>query len=676
MLLAAGAACADSSGPSTGAQPGPPAALTVLSGAEQTGTVGATLPAPVVVRVTDAWGRPVPGVMVTFAAADGAGEFSPGSEPSDEAGNAAARWTLGASSGPADGFARAGDLVVPFSAIALPGPAVRLEIAAGDGQTAAAGSAVPVSPAVVARDVGGNPVPGLEVRFSVIGGGGIADPARVTTDSAGRAALAAWVLGETAGTNTLQAAFGAEPATAVELEAMGTAGPVDPTRSTVSAAPTSVRSGETVTVRVLARDAFDNPIAGAVVALSSSGSGNTIVQPPVTNANGATTGSLTADGAGARVVSAEVNGVLLAGTTTVDVTAPQTVASVTVVPGALALAAGQSATLTAAVRDAEGAAVEGATVEWSSSRPDVAAVDPSGGVRALAPGTATITALSGARSGTSAVAVSYGEGTVTALRYCTMEGSALRMDLFVPSPSVPRPLPVAVHVHGGGWVSGNRTRGVWFPEIRDALVARGYLVVSVDYRLAPEHPWPAQIHDVKCAIRHLRANASTYGLDADRIGVWGASAGGQLVGLLGTTGGTDDFDVGGEFPAVSSRVQAVVAMSPITDFTTPAELLDDYSRVFATWPDPESPEMIQASPVTHVTADDSPFFFLAGEEDTLVLPAQSARLDQLLRGVGIPSSLLMIRHADHGLRPTTGPIDPDMAEAIDRIGDFLDAHLR
>lgn len=676
MLLAAGVACADGSSLGPGPQPGAPAALTIVSGAEQTGTVGSTLAAPIVAQVTDAWGQPVPGVMVTFAAADGAGEFSPAGAATDEAGNAGSRWTLGTTSGSASGTARTADLTAAFSASALPGPPMRLEVAAGEDQTAPAGGPVPVGPAVAVLDAAGNPVPGLEVSFTVISGGGTATPARVTTGADGVAAVEAWVLGETAGTNTLQATLETAPAAAVELEATGVAGPVDPVRSTVSATPSSVRSGETASIRLVARDAHGNPIAGAAAALTASGSGNTIVQPPATNANGAAGGSLTPEGAGTRVVSAEVNGVPLAGSATVEVAAPPTVASVTVTPGTLALAAGQSGELTAAVLDPQGAPVDGAQVEWSSSRPDIAAVDPSGAVSALARGTATITARSGGRSGTSAITVSYGAGTVTGLRYCTMDGSAVRMDLFVPGVSVPRPLPVAVHVHGGGWVSGSRTRGVWFAEIRDALLARGYLVVSVDYRLAPEHLWPAQIHDVKCAIRHLRANASTYGLDPERIGVWGASAGGQLVGLLGTAGGADGFDVGGEFPGVSSRVQAVVAMSPITDFTTPVELFDDYSRVFATWPDPDSPEMVQASPVTHVTTDDSPFFFVAGEDDTLVLPAQSARLDQLLRSAGIQSSLLMIHNADHGLRPTTAPIDPGMEEVIDRIGDFLDRHLR
>jgi acetyl esterase/lipase len=200
--------------------------------------------------------------------------------------------------------------------------------------------------------------------------------------------------------------------------------------------------------------------------------------------------------------------------------------------------------------------------------------------------------------------------------------------------------------------------------------------VSLDYRLAPANKYPSQIQDVKCAIRHLRSRASRYGLDPDRIGAWGGSAGGQLVALLGTADAGAGFDEVGGFQGESSEVQAVVALSAITDFTTPEELLDDYSRVFQTWPEPTSPEMIEASPVTHVTPGDAPFFFVVGDEDALVLPEQSVRMNQLLQGAGVPSSLLRVLRADHDLQPTTGPTDPTSSTINSRIVGFFDQHLR
>jgi acetyl esterase/lipase len=250
------------------------------------------------------------------------------------------------------------------------------------------------------------------------------------------------------------------------------------------------------------------------------------------------------------------------------------------------------------------------------------------------------------------------------------------MDVYEPRNSAPRPLPVAIQVHGGGWVSGSRSTGDWFTRIEQELLERGYLVVSLDYRLAPAHKYPSQIEDVKCAVRHLRARAERYGLAPSRIGVWGGSAGGQLAALLGTADESAGFDDAGGFQGVSSRVQAVMTMSAITDFTHPDELNDDYSREFLTWPQPDSPEMIEASPVGHVTDDDAPFFLLVGEDDALVQPAQSVRLDSTLRAAGVESSLLRVAHADHDLAPTTAPIDPDAATIVRRVASFFDRHLR
>jgi acetyl esterase/lipase len=345
-------------------------------------------------------------------------------------------------------------------------------------------------------------------------------------------------------------------------------------------------------------------------------------------------------------------------------------------PGQSELLQGQTATLTATVLDEQGTPMDGATVAWSSSDDGVASV-AGGIVTAHAPGTATITATSDGHGGSADVSVSYGEGAKTDITYCTIGDIQDKMDVYVPSASAPRPLPVAVHVHGGGWVSGSRSTGTRFNELKGPLLARGYLVVSLDYRLAPANKYPSQIQDVKCAIRHLRARASRYGLDPDRIGAWGGSAGGQLVALLGTADAGVGFDDVGGFQGTSSEVQAVVALSAITDFTSPDELRDDYSRVFRTWPDPDSPEMIEASPVTHVTPGDAPFFFVVGDEDELVLPEQSVRMNQRLQDSGVSSSLLRVLHADHDLAPTTAvPIDPTSATINSRIMEFFDQHLR
>ncbi|HUF35544.1 MAG TPA: Ig-like domain-containing protein [Gemmatimonadales bacterium] len=767
------AGCAEGSDVGTGPETGIPALVAIVAGNGQSGTAGQTLAGPIVARVTDEAGRPVPEALVVFA--PGAGAASPAASRTDARGEAPTVWTLGTAAGPSTATATvAGVTPAVISATILPGPAtalafaespvgavagipldpavrvvvadaygnlapasasevvlsvnrgalagpttipavdgvavfsgltigltghgyvlaaesdglagaesapfdvvsgvaVRLELGGGDGQTATAGTRVPVRPTVVALDGSGNGVAGIGVELTVLAGGGTVTPVRLTTGADGTASPDEWVLGPAPGPNTLRASFAALPGESVEFLATATPGVADPARSTVSADPTFMLSGETAVIRVVARDAIGNAVPGATVRLTASGPGNTVVQPPPTDAAGLAEGTLRAVGAGTRTVSVDVDGVVLSQTAAVAVVE---VGSVSVSPGTAAPLVGQTVAFTATVLDGEGAPLEDAVVEWTSSKPGVAGVDAAGVVTALKPGTAAITARSGGHGATAQVSVSYGEGVVTGLRYCTMEGEVERMDVYLPSASFPRPLPVAVHVHGGGWVSGHRTRGTWFAEIRDRLVGLGYIVVSVDYRLAPEYRYPAQIQDTKCAIRHLRTKAAVYGLDPDRIGAWGTSAGGQLVGLLGTTDPTAGFDDAGEFPGASSRVQAAVALSPITDFTAPDELRDDYSRVFLTWPQPDSPEMIQASPVTHVTPDDTPFLFVVGEADTLVLPAQSARMDGLLRGTGVPSSLVTVRHADHGLNPTTEPISPSKDEVITKIAEFLDRYLR
>ncbi len=756
---------------------GPPARLELATGNGQTGTVGHPLGEAIAARVTDASDRPVPGVLVTFAAAATSGGFTPESQRTDEQGEARVTWILASRAGPVSASVMTEDLPpVALSATALagapaklafeaapqgatagvefdpvvvaaqdeygnvvpsasgeiqlrlnkgvlagtvaarvvegratfpglhidqadvayilmataegltssesaafpvlPGPAFQLLVSAGDGQQVAAGRPVEISPAVVLRDASGNGVPGVVVTFTVTGGGGTVTPGTVTTGPDGRAAPAAWTLGPGVGENSLRAAAAALPGTSVEFTADAIPGPVDASRSTVSAAPGLILTGAASIVAVVARDAFGNPVPGVPVQLSATGAGNTLVQPSATDASGNASGSLRSASAGTKTVSALVDGVLLVQTATIVVENPPTAATVTVSPSQAGILVGQTIPLTASVLDDQGRPIDGAIVTWNSSASAVASVDAGGTVSARTPGTATITATSDGRSGSAEITVSFGEGTLTGLTYCTIGGVADRMDVYVPGASKPRPLPVAVHVHGGGWVSGSRSTGTQFADVKQALVDRGYLVVSLDYRLAPVHKYPSQIQDVKCAIRHLRANASRYGLDPDRIGAWGGSAGGQLVALLGTADASAGFDDVGGFPGFSSTVQAVIALSAITDFTHPDELRDDYSREFLTWPDPESPEMIEASPVTHVTADDSPFFLIVGADDSLVLPAQSIRMNQRLQGVGVESSLLEVLFADHSLQPTTAPTNPSAAAIVSRMADFFDQHLR
>ena len=143
-----------------------------------------------------------------------------------------------------------------------------------------------------------------------------------------------------------------------------------------------------------------------------------------------------------------------------------------------------------------------------------------------------------------------------------------KLDLFVPE-KADGPLPLIIWVHGGGWQNGSKDG---CPPLRGGYAGRGYAVASINYRLSQHAPFPAQIEDCKAATRWLRAHAREYNLDPNRFGVWGSSAGGHLVALLGTSGDVKAFEVGANLDQ-SSRVQAVCDYYGPTDFiafvTTP-----------------------------------------------------------------------------------------------------------
>jgi acetyl esterase/lipase len=259
--------------------------------------------------------------------------------------------------------------------------------------------------------------------------------------------------------------------------------------------------------------------------------------------------------------------------------------------------------------------------------------------------------------------------------YCNCQGLALKMDLYYPQP-VRSALPVVLYIHGGGWYSGDKTSGVGQVDIPE-LVKRGYLVAAVNYRLAPRYPFPAQIEDVKCAVRYLRANAATYGLDPARIGVFGDSAGGHLAALLGVTDKSCGFDGCEDFLDQSSRVQAVVDMCGPSDLTLTFE--QNWSmlieHVFNT-SDPESEIIKRASPVTYVSSDDAPFLIIHGNKDDQVLLNQSAELYSKLISCGVPAGLVVVENAGHEFVPAGGRISPSRAEITRLVGDFFDRYLQ
>jgi acetyl esterase/lipase len=208
-------------------------------------------------------------------------------------------------------------------------------------------------------------------------------------------------------------------------------------------------------------------------------------------------------------------------------------------------------------------------------------------------------------------------------------------------------LPLVIFIHGGGWNSGdkseNRARG---------FINRNFAVANINYRLASEAPFPANIRDCQRAVRWLRANAEKYDLDTSRIGVLGQSAGGQLAALLGTAG---DYKFAPEDDAtVSARVQAVVEISGVTDFSLfgSSKPGNGISQFFGA-PMSQVPEMVRlASPKTFVSRDSPRFLIVHGGRDTLVPLKHAFSFRAALSEASLPVAVRVLTDERHEFTPS------------------------
>ena len=257
------------------------------------------------------------------------------------------------------------------------------------------------------------------------------------------------------------------------------------------------------------------------------------------------------------------------------------------------------------------------------------------------------------------------------LPYVTNGHPRQRLDLYLPTRG--KNLPLIIWVHGGAFRLGSKEDGVPLDYL-----AKGYALASINYRLSQHAIFPAQIQDCKAAVRWLRANAGRFGLDLDRFGAWGPSAGGHLASMVGTAGDEREFDVG-ENLEESSRVQAVVDYFGPTDFCQmdrhrlPDGMVHDA---------PDSPEselvggpiqemkdrVARANPITYVMPHAPPFLIVHGDRDPLVPYHQSVLLEKALGQAGVPVALYTVRGAGHG-----GFTDPRIPELTQ---EFLARHLK
>ncbi len=225
-------------------------------------------------------------------------------------------------------------------------------------------------------------------------------------------------------------------------------------------------------------------------------------------------------------------------------------------------------------------------------------------------------------------------------------GEDLRLNLARPK-AEGGPRPCVLVIHGGGWAAGNKNGHN--PQTWD-LAKRGYVAATVGYRLVPKALFPAQVEDVKCAVRFLRANAEKYGIDRARIGAVGFSAGAHLSMMLGAMGKEDGLEGEGGHADQPSQVNAVVAFFGPTDFRLEyPERSRGIVRNFLGGTKEEKPDAYaKASPITYVSKGDAPMLLIQGTRDALVPHEQAVVMADALTKAGVPGRVELLLGAGHG----------------------------
>jgi acetyl esterase/lipase len=264
--------------------------------------------------------------------------------------------------------------------------------------------------------------------------------------------------------------------------------------------------------------------------------------------------------------------------------------------------------------------------------------------------------------------------------YIANGDEAQKLDLYLPEQRESHARPLIVHIHGGGWMGGNR-----YPCPVAQMVGRGYVVASLGYRFSQKAVFPAQIQDCLAAIRWLRAHHETYGIDRERVGVVGGSAGGHLSALVGTTGGRKIFPAIGGNEDQTDRVQLVcdyfgpknfgsvmqqAAADPnvknIFKFNSPT---DPYSRLIGVSLEGHPAQTDAVSPLHYVTAECPPTLMLHGTHDALVPYAQSEEYAAALKAKGVPVWLQKLPGSGHGGAAFSKP------KVTTLVHNFFDKHL-
>jgi acetyl esterase/lipase len=256
------------------------------------------------------------------------------------------------------------------------------------------------------------------------------------------------------------------------------------------------------------------------------------------------------------------------------------------------------------------------------------------------------------------------------LEYANPDGQHLQLNLARPKAAT-APLPAVICIHGGGFRAGHRDGN---NALCLKLAQRGFVAATVSYRLAPKYQFPAAVHDVKAAVRWLRANAEKYHIDAARIGVAGDSAGGHLAQFLGVTANVKEFEGEGGNAGQSSRVACVVNRYGPSDFTKSYGKSVDAAEVLPLFLGGDLktalPRHIRSSPLNWVTPDAAPTLILHGTEDKYVAYEQGMWMRDRLQACSVEVELVTFEGAGHGFKGA------DAEKAEQAMLGFLERHLK
>ena len=259
-----------------------------------------------------------------------------------------------------------------------------------------------------------------------------------------------------------------------------------------------------------------------------------------------------------------------------------------------------------------------------------------------------------------------GVEVVRDLEYAQPKGVSLKLDLYRPSAKPSAPMPLVIWVHGGGWRNGTKANcpAAW-------LATKGYAVASLDFRLLPDHPWPAQIEDPVAALRWLRKESAKYGYDAERSAAMGGSSGGHVVALWGTLTLPPEDKVKAVVDWYGPTDLLTMPPNVLSEKRTRAELAKANGALLLGGIVMDQPEKAKAVSALHqVTKDDVPFLIMHGAADTSVPVDQSERLHTALKAAGVESTLKLLPGVGHGGK------EFDSTESRALILAFLEKHLR